>query len=107
MLFRSRTEDLIPLEPLQDKFKSFGCSVRRINGHDFNELEKAFSSFPIELGKPNVIIADTIRGKGLPSIAERADRWFCNFTHEEVAGLLKELHGEADATLTSETLTVR
>lgn len=102
-----RTEDLIPLEPLQDKFKAFGCAVRRINGHDFNELEKAFSSFPIETGKPNVIIADTIRGKGLPSIAERADRWFCNFTHTEVADLLKELHGGADTALTSETLVVR
>ncbi len=102
-----RTEDLLPLEPLQDKFKAFGCAVRRINGHDFTELEKAFSSFPIEAGRPNVIIADTIRGKGLPSIAERADRWFCNFTHEEVENLIKELHGEADATLTSETLTVR
>lgn len=102
-----RTEDLIPLEPLQDKFKAFGCAVRRINGHDFTALENAFSSFPIEAGKPNVIIADTVRGKGLPSIAERADRWFCNFTHQEVEDLLKELHGEADATLTSETLTVR
>ena len=102
-----RTEDLLPLEPLQDKFKAFGCAVRRINGHNFEELETAFSSFPIETGKPNVIIADTIRCKGLPSIAERADRWFCNFTHEEVDQLLKELHGDADATLTSETLTVR
>lgn len=102
-----RTEDLIPLEPLQDKFKAFGCAVKRINGHDFNQLEQAFSSFPIESGKPNVIIADTIRGKGLPSISERADRWFCNFTHQEVEDLLKELHGQADATLTSETLTVR
>lgn len=102
-----RTEDLIPLEPLQDKFKAFGCAVRRINGHNFEELETAFSSLPIEAGKPNVIIADTVRGKGLPSIAERADRWFCNFTHEEVDALLKELHGEADATLTSETLVVR
>jgi transketolase len=102
-----RTEDLLPLEPLQDKFKAFGCAVRRINGHSFEELSEAFKSFPIESGKPNVIIADTTRGKGLPSIAERADRWFCNFTHEEVDALLKELHGEADATLTSETLTVR
>jgi transketolase len=102
-----RTEDLIPLEPLQDKFKAFGCAVRRINGHDFEALDTAFSSFPIEAGKPNVIIADTVRGKGLPSIAERADRWFCNFTHDEVEALLKELHGQADATLTSETLTVR
>lgn len=102
-----RTEDLIPLEPLQDKFKAFGCAVRRINGHDFEQLETAFSSLPIEAGKPNVIIADTIRGKGLPSIAERADRWFCNFTHEEVEDLLKELHGGADTHLTSETLVVR
>jgi transketolase len=102
-----RTEDLLPLEPLQDKFKAFGCAVKRINGHDFNALESAFSSFPIEAGKPNVIIADTVRGKGLPSIAERADRWFCNFTHEEVSSLLKELHGEAETNLTSETLTVR
>lgn len=102
-----RTEDLLPLEPLQDKFKAFGCAVRRINGHDFTALESAFSNLPIEPGKPNVIIADTIRGKGLPSISERADRWFCNFTHDEVNDLLKELHGEADAQLTSETLTVR
>lgn len=102
-----RTEDLLPLEPLQDKFTAFGCAVRRISGHDFSALETAFSNLPITEGKPNVIIADTIRGKGLPSIAERADRWFCNFTHEEVEDLLKELHGEENANLTSETLTVR
>ncbi len=102
-----RTEELIPLEPLQDKFKAFGFAVKRINGHDFDALDQAFAQFPMEAGKPNAIIADTVRGKGLPSIQERADRWFCNFSHEEVDALLKELHGEAQADLTSETLTVR
>lgn len=102
-----RTEELIPLEPLQDKFTAFGCAVRRINGHDFEQLETAFSSLPVQAGKPSVIIADTVRGKGLPSIQERADRWFCNFTHQEVEDLLKELHGEHTTQLTSETLTVR
>lgn len=102
-----RTEELIPLEPLQDKFKAFGFAVKRINGHDFDALDQAFAQFPMEAGKPNAIIADTLRGKGLPSIQERADRWFCNFSHEEVDALLKELHGEAQADLTSETLTVR
>ncbi len=48
-----------------------------------------------------------MRGKGLPSIEERADRWFVNFSRDEIAMLLKELHGEAGATLTSETLMVR
>lgn len=102
-----RTEELIPLEPLQNKFEAFGCAVKRINGHDFEAMEKAFATIPLQSGKPSVIIADTIRGKGLPSIQERADRWFCNFTHEEVENLLKELHGEEQARLTSETLTVR
>lgn len=102
-----RTEELIPLEPLQDKFKAFGCAVQRINGHDFEALENALQALPYEKGKPNVLIADTMRGKGLPSIQERADRWFCNFTHEEVEDLIRELHGEENARLTSETLTVR
>jgi transketolase len=102
-----RTEELIPLEPLQNKFEAFGCAVKRINGHDFDALEEAFATIPLHSGKPSVIIADTVRGKGLPSIQERADRWFCNFTHEEIENLLKELHGEEAARLTSETLTVR
>jgi len=102
-----RTEELIPLEPLQNKFEAFGCAVKRINGHDFDALEEAFATIPLQPGKPSVIIADTIRGKGLPSIQERADRWFCNFTHEEVENLIKELHGQELTKLTSETLTVR
>lgn len=102
-----RTEELIPLEPLEKKFEAFGCAVHRLNGHDFTALEKGFSTIPLHAGKPSVIIADTMRGRGLPSIQERADRWFCNFTHEEVEVLLRELHGEEEARLTSETLTVR
>jgi transketolase len=101
------TEDLIPLEPLADKFEAFGCAVRRIDGHDFNQLEAAFRALPFDKEKPSVIIADTVRGKGLPSIEARADRWFCNFNAEEIQSLLKELHGEAQTDLQSETLTVR
>ncbi|MBE2246818.1 MAG: transketolase [Candidatus Competibacteraceae bacterium] len=102
-----RTEDLLPLEPLQQKFESFGCAVKRINGHQFDEMADAFSSLPLSVGKPTVIIADTLRGKGLPSIQERADRWFCNFTHDEVEALIRELHGEEQARIHSETLIVR
>lgn len=101
------TEELIPLEPLTDKFAAFGAAVRRVDGHDFGALDAALSDFPFQPGKLNVLIADTRRGKGLPSIEARADRWFCNFTHDEVSALLDELHGEAKATLASETLVVR
>jgi transketolase len=101
------TEDLIPLEPLKDKFESFGAVVRRIDGHDFVQIDEAFSALPFEEGKLQVIIADTIRGKGLPSIERRADRWFCNFTTDEIEQLLQELYGEPQAFLTSNTLVVR
>ncbi len=101
------TEDLIPLEPLHDKFTAFGAAVKRIDGHSFEALDEAFSAYPFQQGKLNVVIADTVRGKGLPSIQARADRWFCNFTHDEVESLLKELGGEETTELTSETLVVR
>jgi transketolase len=101
------TEDLIPLEDLTEKFKAFGCEVERINGHDFSEMEAAFSKLPFSKIKPSVIICDTIRGKGLPSIEAKADRWFVNFTHSEVHSLLDELHGNSTTILESETLMVR
>ncbi|HXB32745.1 MAG TPA: thiamine pyrophosphate-dependent enzyme [Puia sp.] len=103
-----RTEDLVPLEPLEDKFRAFGCLVQRIDGHDLGELERAFETV-LEAGggKVRVIIADTVRGKGLPSIEARADRWFCAFTREEAGMLLEELHGHKEAAIESETLVVR
>lgn len=101
-----RTEDLIPLEPLTDKFKAFGCSVERIDGHDLEQLEQAFSRTSGG-GKVHVIIADTVRGRGLPSIEARADRWFCAFTPTETEQLLQELHGNSKAAIESETLVVR
>jgi transketolase len=93
----ARTEDLVPLEPLVDKFLAFGCGVRKVDGHDFGAIDEALSAFPYATGAPSVLVADTVRGKGLPSIEARADRWFCNFTDDEVEDLIRELHGEIQA----------
>lgn len=101
------TEELIPLEPLDKKFEAFNCSVKKIDGHNFEDMENVFQSFPFEKEKVSVIIAETIRGKGLPSIEKRADRWFVNFKQEEIEQLINELHGNEKANLTSETLMVR
>jgi len=101
-----RTEELIPVEPLDQKFSAFGWNVVKADGHDFQNLENAFEEIR-HSNKPSVVIAKTKRGKGLPSIEERADRWFCNFSEEEVAALLQELHDQKPHELTSETLIVR
>lgn len=102
-----RTEELIPLEPLADKFAAFGCEVRTVNGHNFGQLEQVFKTLPFSENKVNVIIANTTRGKGLPSIEARADRWFCAFSENEIQQLLEELHGNKEALIESESLTVR
>jgi transketolase len=101
------TEKLIPLEPLEDKFEAFEFAVSTINGHSFDEISNILAQFPFERDKPSVIIADTVRGKGVPSLEARADRWFCNFTENEVSMLIDELYGKDNAQLTSHTLTVR
>jgi transketolase len=101
------TEILQPLEPLNDKFAAFGWQVRRVNGHDWIQLEAAFHGLPARAGCPTVLIADTVRGKGVPSIERRAERWFVDLTKDEVEMLLEELHGQAQATLTSKPLIVR
>ncbi len=102
-----QTEDLIPLKPLAKKFETFGCKAKKVNGHNFEKMDEIFKKFPFEKGKVSVVIAETVRGKGLPSIEKRADRWFVNFKEEEIEQLLKELHGAKKTKLTSETIVVR
>lgn len=101
------TEKLIPLEPLDKKFEAFGAGVETVDGHDFRSLDSALRRFPYSQEGPSTLIARTVRGKGLPSIERRADRWFCNFSPDEVQDLLEELHGRTKATIKSETMTVR
>jgi Transketolase, N-terminal subunit len=57
-------KDVIDLEPLAEKFTSFGWSVIEINGHDHAEIFESLSTSP-EPGKPTVIIAHTVKGKGV------------------------------------------
>src|SRR4030095_4510625 len=52
-------------DPLDKKFESFGWAVKEINGNDVDELKEAFNSLPFEKGKPSVIIAHTVKGKGI------------------------------------------
>jgi transketolase len=102
-----RTEDLIPLEPLTHKWAAFGWNVDTTDGHDFNALETTFRAMRADAGRPTAIIARTVRGKGLPSIEGRADRWFCNVSAAEVEALLAELAGAGRAELTAAPMMVR
>src|SRR5262249_15334681 len=78
------TEDLVPLEPLADKLCAFGFTVETVDGHSFADLHRVFTKVGRQRGRPHAVIANTVRGRGLPSIANRSDRWFCRFSDREV-----------------------
>ena len=68
------TEDIMPLEPLSDKWQAFNWHVVEINGHDFADIHRAIGEAKAEFDKPTVLIANTIPGKGVPEF-ERKYEW--------------------------------
>jgi transketolase len=60
-----RTEEVSQLAPLGEKFKAFGYEVREVDGNDVAELARIFDQIPFEIGKPNLILARTTKGKGI------------------------------------------
>lgn len=63
------TVEVMSYEPLDERWRSFGWGVRTIDGHDLESIISTVNQAPFEKGKPSVIIADTIKSKGL-SFAE-------------------------------------
>ncbi|MDA0951485.1 MAG: transketolase [Proteobacteria bacterium] len=60
------TADIMGVEPIDERFASFGWEVRRIDGHDIDAVLAAFDALPQgTTGKPQVIVADTIKGRGV------------------------------------------
>ncbi|MEA4824367.1 MAG: transketolase [Clostridiaceae bacterium] len=60
------SKDIADLEPLCDKLAAFGWASVTIDGHSFEEIEGAFRKLPIESGKPSMIIARTVKARGVP-----------------------------------------
>ena len=59
------TDEIMPLRDLEGKWKAFGWHVIRVDGHDLRALNKAFDAAEAKKGVPTVIIADTVKGKGV------------------------------------------
>lgn len=69
-----KVKDILDLHPLKKKFESFRWSVKEIDGHNFDELSSVFSKIPFKKNKPSVVIANTIKGKGV-SVLENKNEW--------------------------------
>ena len=92
-----RTENVMAMEPLDEKFAAFGYAVRHVDGNNVAELAALFEGLPFEMGKPNLILAHTIKGKGV-SFMEDNMSWHHRVpTDSEYAAALLELE-EAEKT---------
>jgi transketolase len=69
-----RTEDLCTLEPLAEKFKAFGWSVRTVDGHNFAAITDTLNAVPFNIGTPSMVIANTVKGKGI-TFMENDHKW--------------------------------
>lgn len=83
-----RTEDIIRLEPLEEKWKVWGWDVERIDGHDYEAIEKAIHK---PTTGPKVIICDTIKGKGVSFMEDSLVFHYKNVDDETYAKGMEEL----------------
>ncbi|HCI67990.1 MAG TPA: transketolase [Oscillibacter sp.] len=88
-----RTEDIMPLEPLADKWRAFNWNVVEIDGHDLDQIDAAFAAADACKGRPTLIYANTIKGKGCSYMLDQPQLHYTPPTKEQYESALEELKG--------------
>ena len=94
------TDEVMPTEPLDKKFEAFGWHVIQIDGHDFAQIEAAYQEAAATKGQPTMILAHTVKGKGV-SFMENNAGWHGKAPNDEqfatakaeLEAVIKELEG--------------
>ena len=87
-------QEVLDLEPLGAKWKSFGWSVKEVDGHDVSTLARVLESVPFEPAKPSCIVAHTVKGKGVVFMEGRLLWHYRTPDDEEYRDALAELGGD-------------
>jgi len=85
------TRDVMNMEPLDEKFQAFGYAVRHVDGNDVASLAALFDNLPFEPGKPNLVLAHTVKGKGISFMENQVGWHHCVPTEAEYAQATLEL----------------
>jgi transketolase len=88
-----RVKEILDLEPLAEKWKAFGWSVREINGHEIEEIYRALRAVPFDAGRPTCIIAHTVKGKGVSFMEDKLAWHYQPPNDRELQQALEELGG--------------
>lgn len=85
------TKDVLNMEPFAEKWKNAGWEVQEIDGHNFKEILCALSNVPKQEGKPTVIIAHTVKGKGWKGMENTVDSHYKLVNAEDLKGIISSL----------------
>ena len=93
-----RTADVMPTEPLDKKFEAFGWHVIHVDGHDYAQIEKAYAEAAATKGQPTMILAKTVKGKGV-SFMENNAGWHGKAPNDEQYAQAKAEAGGSETEL--------
>jgi transketolase len=86
-----RTKDTLDLEPLVDKLRAFRWDVREMDGHNMQQISETFHSLPVGKDRPIVVIAHTVKGKGVSFMEDQLIWHYKSPSDEQLADALAEL----------------
>jgi transketolase len=86
-----KTGDVLNLDPLSEKWRTFGWEVIEIDGHDFLQIAAAMSAIPLSQGKPTCVIARTVKGKGISFMENQLSWHYKSLNDDQLKEALSEL----------------
>jgi len=90
-----RVENIQPVSTFRRKWEAFGWGVKEVDGHNHGELEAGFLSVPFEPGCPSIVIAHTIKGKGVADMEDLFESHYLSVPKDKVEEYLCELDRES------------
>lgn len=83
--------EVLELHPLADKFRAFRWAVREIDGHDHDQIREALGTAPWESGRPSVVIAHTVKGKGVDFMEDKLQWHYSSPKPDQLESALAQL----------------
>jgi transketolase len=92
LMIDGKTEEIMSVEPFADKWRAFGFIVKEVDGHNYQSLSEAIDFAHTEAKSPVIIIADTVKGKGV-DFMENQVKWHYGSIDSELA---EKAHSSVD-----------
>ena len=86
-----RVEEILGLNPLAEKWRAFGWAAREIDGHDHDSLRTLLNQIPLEADRPSLLVAHTIKGKGVSFMEDQLAWHYKSPNPEQLSQALKQL----------------